>query len=178
MAEGLHLPTAAGTLVGLAGATHLAIGIDVLASDVTLLSILLVVWGAAAIVGVAVTAAGLIPRRAAYAGGIGLLVVSLVGYVDIYALGVSEATLGVDWQPPESASGHTGGGHHGGGTVDATPDGTAHDGGGEDHHASTEVSILDRLAAGHYALPSKVVELVALGLLVVLVAREPRGRTK
>ena len=178
MAEGLHLPTAAGTLVGLAGAVHLAIGVDVLASDVTLLSILLVLWGTTAILGVVATAAGLIPRRAAYAGGIGLLGVSLVGYVDVYALGVSEAALGVDWQPPESASGHACGGHHGGGTGDATPHGTAHDDWGEDHHASTEASILDRLAAGHYALPSKVVELVALGLLVVLVAREPRGRTK
>ena len=178
MAEGLHLPTAAGTLLGVAGAMHLAIGVDVLASDVTLLSTLLVLWGAVAIVGVAATAAGLIPPRAAYAGGIGLLVVSLVGYVDVYALGVSEAVLGVDWQPPESASGHAGGGHHGGGTADATPDGTAHDDGGEDHQASTEQSIPDRLAVGHYALPSKVVELVALGLLVVLVAREPRGRTK
>ena len=138
MAEGLHLPTAAGTLVGLAGALHLAIGVDVLATDVTLLSILLVLWGTAAIVGVAATAAGLIPRRAAYAGGIGLLVVSLVGYVDVYALGVSEVAFGVDLQPPESASGHAGGGHHGGGTANATPDGTAHDDGGEDHHASVE----------------------------------------
>ena len=171
MAEGLHLPTAAGTLVGLAGALHLAIGVDVLASNVTLLSVLLVLWGTAAIVGVAATAAGLIPRRAAYAGGIGLLGVSLVGYVDVYALGVREAALGVDWQPPESANGHAGGGHHAGGTADATPDGTAHEHGCEDHHASTEASIRDRLAAGHYALPSKVVELVALGLLVVLVAR-------
>ena len=170
MAEGLHLPTAAGTLVGLAGAMHLAIGGDVLATDVTLLSILLVLWGTAAIVGVAATAACLIPRRAAYAGGIGLLVVSLVGYVDVYALGVSEAALGVDWQPPGSTP-EGAGGHHAGGTADATPDGTAHDHGGEDHHGSTEASILDRLAAGHYALPSKVVELVALGLLVVLVAR-------
>jgi len=172
MAEGLHLPTAAGTLVGLAGAVHLAIGVDVLASDVTLLSILLVLWGTTAILGVVATAAGLIPRRAAYAGGIGLLVVSLVGYVDVYALGLGESALGADWQPPESTTEHAGSGHHGGGTADFTPDGTAHDNAGEDHHASTEASILDRLAAGHYALPSKVVELVALGLLVVLVARD------
>ena len=172
MAEGLHLPTAAGTLVGLAGAMHLAIGVDVLATDVTLLSVLLVLWGTTAILGIAATAAGLIPRRAAYAGGIALLVVSLVGYVDVYALGLGESALGVDWQPPESTTEHAAGGHHGGGTADATPEGSAHDPGSEDHHASREASILDRLAAGHYALPSKVVELVALGLLVVLVARD------
>ena len=171
MAEGLHLPTAAGTLVGVAGAMHLAIGVDVIATDVTLLSILLVLWGTTAILGIVATAGGLIPRGAAYAGGIALLVVSLVGYVDVYALGLGESALGVDWQPPDLASGHAGGGHHGGGTDAATAAGTAHGDGDENHHASTEASIRDRLAAGHYALPSKVVELVALGLLVVLVAR-------
>jgi hypothetical protein len=158
MAEGFHRPTAAGTLVGLAGAMHLAIGAEALGTAVTLLPVLFVLWGLAAIVGVAATAMGLIPRRTALAGGIVLLVVSLVGYVDVYALGLSESALGIDWQPPEWTHAHEGAageGHH-----DA------------DNHEPADSSLLQRLASGHYALPSKIVELLALALLVGLLTRE------
>jgi hypothetical protein len=44
LAQGLHLPTAAGTLVGLAGPMHLAIGAEALATAMILLPILLVLW--------------------------------------------------------------------------------------------------------------------------------------
>jgi len=158
MAEGLHRPTAAGTLVGLAGAMHLSIGAEALATAVTLLPVLLVLWGLAAIVGVAATATGLIPRRTAYAGGIVLLVISLVGYVDVYALGLSESALGIDWQPPESTHAHEGAAGEG-----------PHD---ADRQGLADSSSLERLASGHYALPSKIVELLALALVVGLLARE------
>ena len=71
-----------------------------------------------------------------------MLALSLLGYVDVYALGLLESALGVEWQPPD---------------------------GGQD--GDPEQSLLGRLASGHFALPSKVVELAALTLLVVLVGR-------
>ncbi|WP_254837559.1 hypothetical protein [Natronomonas marina] len=166
MAEGIHLPTAAGTLVGLAGAMHVAVGVDALATEVTPLSLLLVAWGAVALAGVAATGLGAVSRRTAYLGGIALLLVSLVAYVDVYALGLSESALGLDWQPPEASHSHgeAAGGHtHGWDTE------------------STEPTFLERLASGHFALPSKIVELVALGLLAALLVRDsgdatPRAR--
>jgi hypothetical protein len=42
----------------------------------------------------------------------------------------------------------------------------------ESHHASTAATFFERLAAGHYTLPSKLFELLAFGLLVVLVSRD------
>lgn len=168
MGEGLHLPTAAGTLVGLAGTMHVAVGVDALTTRVTLLPILLVLWGSVAILGVAATATGRIPQRPAYLGGIALLLVALVGYVDVYALGVSETVLGVEWQPPETTHEDGGSGHHDG----ATTDGHGHQAAGDGHHQATNASFLERLASGHYALPSKAIELTAVGLLLVLLARK------
>jgi len=153
MDDGIHLPTAAGCLLALAGAMHLAVGVEAFLADGTTLSALLVLWGVVALGGVAATAAGLLPRRPARLGAIALLALSLLGYVDVYALGLSESALGVEWQPPDG--GHDGDHGHGHGW-DGDP----------------EQSLLGRLASGHFALPSKVVELAALALLVVLVGRE------
>ena len=71
----------------------------------------------------------------------------------MYALGLSESALGVEWQPPDG--GHDGDHGHGRGR-DGDP----------------KQLLLGRLASGHFALPSKVVELAALALLVALVGRE------
>jgi len=168
MAEGLHLPTAAATLVGLAAAMHLAIGVDALTATTRLLPMLLVLWGTVVMLGIAATAAGTLPRRPAYAGGVALLVVALVGYVDVYALGVSETALGVDWHPPSSA-------HHGG---SPDGDGAVHHGAAHHHGTATDGSFFARLAAGHYALPSKLIELVSVGLLLLLLARDRTASTR
>lgn len=151
MDDGIHLPTAAGCLLALAGAMHLSVGVEAFLADGTTLSALLVLWGVVALGGVAVTAAGLLPRRPARLGAILLLALSLLGYVDVYALGLLESALGVEWQPPDGD--HDGDHGHGWG-------------------GDPEQSLLSRLASGHFALPSKVVELAALALLVVLVGRE------
>ena len=71
----------------------------------------------------------------------------------MYALGLSESALGVEWQPPDGN--HDGDHGHGHGW-DGDP----------------EQSLLGRLASGHFTLPSKVVELAAPALLVALVGRE------
>ena len=98
----------------------------------------------------------MLPRRPAYLGGVAVLLVLLIGSLDVCALGVSESVLGVEWQPPESGHGHAGG-----------------EAGGHDHGwADSERSLAERLTSGHFTLPSKVVELAALALLVVLVGRE------
>ena len=81
------------------------------------------------------------------------MALSLLGYVDVYAPGLSESTLGVEWQPPDG--GHDGDHGHGRGR-DGDP----------------EQSLLGRLASGHFALPSKVVELAVLALPAVLVGRK------
>ena len=77
----------------------------------------------------------------------------LPGYVDVYAPGLSESALGVERQSPDG--GHDGDHGHGHGR-DGDP----------------EQSLLGRLASGRFALPLKMVELVALTLLVALVGRE------
>ena len=77
MDDGIHLPTAAGCLLALAGAMHLAVGVEAFLADGTTLSALLVLWGVVALGGVAVTAASLLPRRPARLGAIALLTLSL-----------------------------------------------------------------------------------------------------
>ena len=61
MDDGIHLPTAAGCLLALAGAMHLAVGVEAFLADGTTLAALLVLWGVVALGGVAATAAGLLP---------------------------------------------------------------------------------------------------------------------
>ena len=77
MDDGIHLPTAAGCLLALAGAMHLAVGVEAFLADETTLAALLVLWEVVALGGVAVTAAGLLPRRPARLGAIALLALSL-----------------------------------------------------------------------------------------------------
>ena len=111
MDDGIHLPTAAGRLLALAGAMHLAVGVEAFLADGTTLSALLVLWGVVALGGVAATAAGLLPRRPARLGAVVLSALLLPGYVDMYALGLSESALGIEWQPPDG--GHDGDHGHG-----------------------------------------------------------------
>ncbi|PSQ45075.1 hypothetical protein BRD14_00015 [Halobacteriales archaeon SW_5_68_122] len=80
------------------------------------------------------------------------MVLSLPGYVDVYAPRLSESALGVERQPPD-------GGHDG------------DHGRGHGRDGDPEQSLLGRLASGRFALLSKVVKLAALALLVV-----PAGR--
>ena len=85
-----------------------------------------------------------------------LLLVSLVGSLDVYALGVPESVLGAEWQLLESGHGHAG-----------------REAGGHDHGwTDSERSLAERLASGHFTLPSRVVELAVLALLVALIGRD------
>ena len=74
---------------------HVAVGMEALLSDGSVLAALVATWGVVALVGVALAAAGVPPADR----HLSLLLVSLVGSPDVYALGVPESVLGVEWQP-------------------------------------------------------------------------------
>lgn len=155
METDFHVPTAVGTLFVFIGGLHLVLGLTGLARDLALLPTLLTLWGAFALGGVALVAADVIPAERAYTVGILMLTVALLGYVDVYGTQVVETTFGIDW----------------GTEAIPTHDHAAADGHDHSHGqsaAGSSTALLGQLASDEIALLSKIGELVALSLLVVL----------
>lgn len=156
METDFHLPTAVGTLFGFIGGLHLVLGLTGLSRGFGVLPLLLALWGATALAGVALAATGRLPLERAYTGGILLLGLSLLGYVDVYGTGVLETLPGIEWKTglvPTHEHTAAGGHEHG-----------AHDHGSE----ASSSSLLGQLASDEVALLSKIGEVAALCLLVVL----------
>ena len=138
-----------GVLVAFSAIVHVLLGLDGLLTWVQtgelpdVLAPVFLLSGGALLAGLVGSYRGVIPTKPAYALGVGMMVVYLIGYADYHVLGVTEAILGID------AAGHS----HG-------------------HHGSNTEILVDHLVDDFVALSSKAAEAIAAVLLAGLAVTE------
>ncbi len=130
-----------------------------------------VAYAALMLVGVAIPTvlvgamgSGVVQPRATYAALSGVMVLYIVAYADVHALGYLESITGADLHTHDHTD-HDHNGHH-----DHEQNNHGHDGHGHDHGESALDTVGDHLVADPVALLSKVSEGIAavlFGLLTV-----------
>lgn len=186
-----RLLSIAGVLVFVSAAIHLALGLAGLlevfsGGESALLPASYLLGGLAALALLGAIATDRIPPAATYAAGGGLMMLFLLAYADVHAVGVAESSLGIETGHDHGTgatadhthggdAGHSHGHGHGDGQEHGHSDGHGREHSHDDHgHGHAEDGVLTTLAESlrvdAYALVSKAAEAGAAVLFAVLLA--------